>query len=116
MIFSHMSYCLTSWDQAGKTVLDPIERLYKQSLKVLDKKPKSYHHCGILTKYQLLSWENLMKYADIVLVYKILQGLAPPPLREFVKINPNSITRAGGRGDCVIPLRISPSGQSAFSY
>lgn len=58
MIFSHIDYCLTSWSLAGATTLKPVESLYKKSLKVLDKKHFSYHHCNILSKYNLLSFEN----------------------------------------------------------
>ena len=52
MIMSHMSYCVTSWASACKTRLKPIETVYKQALKVLDKKPKTYHHCQILKKHE----------------------------------------------------------------
>ncbi len=46
--FSHMNYCLTSWSQAKPTTLKPLQSLYKQTLKTLDKKPKQFHHCAIL--------------------------------------------------------------------
>lgn len=116
MILSHMNYCLTSWTQTGRTTLKPVERLYKQALKTLDKKSNSYHHCKILTKYKFLSWENLIRFADILLVYKSLHGLAPPLLNEFIKQIQNSSTRSTSRGDCRVPYRKSAFGQSAFSY
>ncbi len=47
MIFSHITYCLTTWSQASNTSLKPILSLYKQTLKVLDKKTIHYHHCDI---------------------------------------------------------------------
>ncbi len=53
MIFSNISYCFTSWSQANVTTLKPIETLYKQTLKILDQKPISYHHCNIIIKYNL---------------------------------------------------------------
>lgn len=37
-IFAHMSYCLTFWSQADDTVIKPLKSLYKQALKILDKK------------------------------------------------------------------------------
>ncbi len=116
MIMPYMTYCVTTWALACKSTLRPVEIAYKQALKVLDKKPKTHHHCNILKKYELLSWENIITYADSTLVYKILHGLAPPPLKEFIKINTNRSTRAGSRGDCLVPLRKSAFGQSVFSY
>ncbi len=49
-IFSHLSYCLTCWGQAGETVIKPLKSLYKQTLKTLDKKSNQYHHCRVLEK------------------------------------------------------------------
>ncbi len=51
MIFSHITYCLTTWSQASNTSLKPILSLYKQTLKVLDKKTIHHtHHCDIKKK------------------------------------------------------------------
>lgn len=36
MIVPHFLYCMTSWSQAGKTVLRPLESLYKTALKIHD--------------------------------------------------------------------------------
>lgn len=79
MIFSHISYCITSWSLTGISILKPIERLYNRALKILDKKAFSYHHCKILTKYKLLSFENFIKFKNACLIYKTLHGIAPPP-------------------------------------
>ncbi len=82
--------------------MKPLESLYKQALETLDKKPFRFHPCHILKKYKLLSWENLIMYKNICLVYKIMHGLAPPPLSCFqnFKSTANVATRdaAGGAG------------------
>ncbi len=44
-IFSY--YCLTTWSHASITTLKPLESLYKQSLKTLDKKSVQFHHCSM---------------------------------------------------------------------
>uniref|UniRef100_A0A8C7CP59 Reverse transcriptase domain-containing protein n=1 Tax=Oncorhynchus kisutch TaxID=8019 RepID=A0A8C7CP59_ONCKI len=119
MILPHLTYCLTSWAQACCTKLKPIQSVYKQALKVLDRKPNSHHHCHILRKHELLSWENLVQYTDACLVFKILNGLAPPPLNIFVKQKTQTYgsrsTRSAMRGDCIVPLRKSTFSKSAFS-
>ena len=85
MIISHPTYCSTSWSQESSLTLRQLESLYKQTMKPLDKKrQESLHHCNILEKYHLLSWENLIKYANVCLIYKIIHGLVPPPLACFV--------------------------------
>ena len=107
MILPHLTYCLTSWAQACCTTSKPIQSVYKQALKVLDKKPNSHHHCYILRKHELLSWENLVQYADVCLVFKILNALAPLPLSIFVKQKTQNhgsrSTRSAMRGDCIVP-------------
>ena len=117
MIMSHFTYCLTSFAQANKTALKPPETLYKLTLKVLDRKSNTYHHCLILRKYKLLSWENLIKYANLCLIFKILHNKAPPPLQQCItqRSNTNRTTRGSSRGDCVVPLRKSAFSHSAFS-
>ena len=118
MILSRMSYCITCWGQAGESTLRHLESLYKQTLKTLDKKPIRYHHCRILEKHELLSFENFRLFANLCMVYKILNGLTPQPLCAFVHArSSNSIrsTRISSIRDCTIPFRRTVAGQSAFS-
>ncbi len=117
MVISHMTFCLTTWSQASSVTLKPLESLYKRTLKVFDKKSVHYHHCPILKKYNLLSWENMIKYANVCLMYKIIYGLSSPPLGQLVRIRTTDyrLTRGALRGDCIIPLRRSKFSQSAFS-
>ncbi len=86
---------LTSWSNTYSIVLKPLELLYKQALKILDKKQFSFHYCHILNAYNLLSWENIINFKNVCLVYKIMHGLAPPPLVDFIKLKSieNRVTR-----------------------
>lgn len=118
MIMSHLTYGLTSWGQTNSSSLKPLATIYKKTLKILDQKPNSLHHCIILKKYKLLSWENVIKYKNICLVYKILHNTAPPPFNSFIiqRNNSSHNTRSTTRGDLVIPLRKSTFGQLSFSF
>lgn len=78
MIFSHLLYCITSWSQTGSTTFHQLDTLYKHALKTLDKKPFWYHHCHIISKYNLFTLDNFKNYNDACLIFKILHGLAPP--------------------------------------
>ena len=119
MILSYYHYCISCWSQASKSVLKPIRSLHKQALKILDRKSRQYHHCDILNKYKMLSFDNLMLYSDVRLVYKIIHNAAPPPLKNFVKLRSEHTIRASrsvSSGDCNIPKHSSGFGQSAFSF
>jgi len=49
IIFSHLSYCSTSWCQAGGTKLKPLCTHTNKLWKFLTKKnKKNYHHCIII--------------------------------------------------------------------
>ena len=117
MIFSHISYCFTSWSQTGKNTLAPLQTLYKQTLKVLDKNPLRYHHCKIIQKHYLMTFESFVFLADVCLVYKIINDLAAPALNEFVSLRSDNgrRTRMSNRGDCVVQHRSTDFGTSVFS-
>ncbi len=85
MIFSHIEYCFIVWSFAGVTALKPIDQLYKKAVKVFDRKPQSFHLCSILEKYQFLSFENLKVFKTSCLIYRSTNGMAPPPLGDFIK-------------------------------
>ena len=113
MIMSHLTYCMTSWGQTNSLSLKPLATLYKRTLKVLDQKPNSSHYCTILNNRKLLSWEDVIKYKNICLVFKILHITAPPPLNSSI-IQPkssNQVTRGTTRGDLLIPFRKSTFGK-----
>ncbi len=115
MILLHITYCLTSWGHINKTTLKPIESLYKQTIKTLDKKPQGHHHCKILNRHSLLSWENMIKYNRLYLVFKILHNMAPPTLQTYITLKTSRTTRETAREDYIIPRRQSSFGQSSFS-
>lgn len=85
MIIPHLTCCMTSWTQAKGTTLKPIASLYKQALKVFNRKPNIYYHFNILEKYVILSLEKLqIKYTDACLMFKVLNVKAPLPLSTFI--------------------------------
>jgi len=117
MVFSHFSYCSTTWSQTNGTSMQPLKSLYKQALKVMDKKPNSHHYCNIVKKHNLLTFENFLFMSNVGLVYKIVNDLAPKPLKQYV----TTISRAGSmltrasRGDCCVMFRSTAFGQNCFS-
>lgn len=117
MIFSHIEYCLPIWSLTGKTILKSIESLYKKTLKTFDKKSLSHHHCEILTRRKLLSFDSLITLKLACCVYRIMNRLAPPPLSQFFerKSTSGTNTRATTRGDCAIAFRRTSFSQSSLS-
>ena len=108
---------ITTWSQTNLTTLKPIESLYKQTLKTLDQKPNRYHHCHIVQKYSLFNFDSFKYFSDACLMFKVLNGLAPPPMNQFIERRDSGgrITRATSRGDCDVPFRRSVFGKTVFS-
>ncbi len=119
-IFSHRSYCLTCWGQAGETVIKPVKSLYKQTLKTLDKKPKQQHHCRVLEKYKCLSFDNfiffirdLVHFHSTVLVRSTTSSSSISDCCSFssfwviVFLNESYYSIAWLQSDFVLPLNFS---------
>lgn len=119
MIVPHFLYCMSSWSQACKTSLKPLESLYKRAIKIHDKKSRLYHHCKVQSKYNFLSFENLIKYNQISALFKIIHNIAAPPLKKFFTLNSeriSRITRSTVRGECSVTRCKTAYGQQSFSY
>ena len=117
MIFSHLSYSITTWSQASQTILKPITSIYKQAIKIMDQKPMRWHHCGIIRKHNLFTFDNFVTYSNINLVFKCLHNHVSPLFSRLVGRRQNSgrATRASTNGDCIVPKCKNSFGQSAFS-
>lgn len=119
MILSHMEYCFPIWSVTDITTLKPIEQLYKQSIKILDKESNWVHHCPLLKKYSLLNFKNLKTFKYGCLIYKTIKNMAPPPLKQFFKqkdiATSRIITRSITRGDCEIQHRNSVKTRNVLS-
>lgn len=57
-ILLHMSFCITCWGQAGETKGKYKTSCANKLLKCWIKKPYHFHHCRILEKCNLFSFEN----------------------------------------------------------
>lgn len=78
MIFTHITYCYTTWSHTTESILKPLKSLFKKTLKkILDRKPIHFHHCNILSKYNILDLDSYQMFLDVCLIFKVLNGLAP---------------------------------------
>lgn len=116
MVFSHISYCMTVWGQAAPSATKHIGSLYNRAIKIMDKKPIRYHHCYILEKYKILSFESFSNLCFLKLIFKCINNLAPEPLSKFIEIQNNQrVTRTSTNHNCTIPYCRTSFAQTAFS-
>ncbi len=62
------------WDRGQGSTLKPLLTRLCAWGHFAQLSPNCYHHCKILTKYDFLNWENMIKFADVLLVYKTFYG------------------------------------------
>ena len=98
MIFSHILYCV--WSHASPGTIKLNASLYNQTLKIMAKKPIKWHQCHILKQYNLLSFDNFLKF--------VLCSL-------FSRQNSDRIIRGTASGNCKISCHKTSFGLSAFS-
>lgn len=78
------------------------------SLNILSKKTPQYHHCNILSKHDILNFDNFIMYADVHLIFKMINNTAPPSLMRFVQLTSEQmsrITRLASVWQCSIPMQ-----------
>ncbi|XDV40688.1 hypothetical protein PO909_009720, partial [Leuciscus waleckii] len=119
MIFSHLSYCVTSWSQTSPSTLKPAVSVYKQAVKVFARKPMRSHHCDIIHRHNLFTFENFIHFSTLKLVFKCLNSHVSPLFSALIISRQGSLrpsTRASVSGDCVLPRFTKSFGQSSFSF
>jgi len=85
---------------------------------VLDRKAQGYHHCNILRKYKVLSFDSLILFTNLRTVFKIVNNLAPS-MKKFIKLyseQTNRTSRSTVHKNLAIPQRSSAFAQTAYSF
>lgn len=91
----------------------------KKTLKTFDKKPLWYHYYNILSKYNMLDFENYQLFLEACLIFKSFKWACPPPppLMNFIhrKNKVGVDIRASTRGDCEVQRRKTKFSQMVVS-
>lgn len=51
------------------------------------KKSLCYHHCNIIQRHNILTFDSFVCFADARVVYNVINDLAAPPLKEFIQLH-----------------------------
>lgn len=96
-----------------------VMSLYKQTIKVFDRKPMRWHHCDIIERHHLFTFENFVNFTTLKLVFKCLNSHVSPLFSALIVRRQGSLrpsTRASVSGDCVLPKCKTSFGQSSFTF
>ena len=74
MVYSHLTYCISSWGGAAKTVLEPLNILQRRIIRLITFSDFQCHAPPLFLKLKLLTIENIYYYKLGILFHDIQHG------------------------------------------
>ena len=82
-IYPYFTHCITVWGNTFSYILDPLMKLQKRALRLVDGAGKYDHTAPIFEKYELLNLRNLYIYCAQIFLYKHHQEILPEVFSHF---------------------------------
>ena len=70
LIFSHINYCNLIWGSACKTTLDPLVKLQKKAIRLVNNSHYLEHTAPIFYTLQFLKVQQVFKLNSLIFIYK----------------------------------------------
>ena len=70
LIYPFLQYCISSWGKAAGTHMEPLEKLQKQSIRHICKKPPRTHTNDLFHAQEILKLKEIYKYQVAKLIYR----------------------------------------------
>ena len=83
LILPYLNYCAVVWGTNYSSRIDKLVKLQKRALRVIDKKPYSYHTRELFIKYRMLKFPDLVRKQHILILLGYLNGTLPTPIFEM---------------------------------
>ena len=117
LVFSKLFYCSSVWANTTKKNIELLQTVQNFAARIVSGTRKFDHVTPILKQLQWLPIIKQLAVRDATMVFKCLNGLAPPYLCQRFKTRSevhNCNTR--NRDRLHIPLRRTAAGQRAFTF
>jgi len=86
LVLPHLDYCSTVWGSAGVTKVQRLQKIQNRGMRIVLQAGPRTHIIDMLRDLRWLSIKQRIIFLNYVLIYKILNGLAPPHLSSvFVR-------------------------------
>ena len=96
MVRPHVEYCVSVWSPGYKKEKVLIERIQKRFTRMIPAM-KGYDYPSRLRRLGLWTLEERRNMADLILLYKMMNGLAAPAFDQFFEISEEKRTRGHSR-------------------
>ena len=94
LVLPYLNYCAAVWGANHSTRIDKLLKLQKRALRIIDKKPYSYHTKELFIKYKVQRFPDLVKKQQIMILLGYLNKSLPQPISEMFKYHTPVGTRA----------------------
>ena len=119
MFLPHLDYGIIIWSNCGESNLNKIQKLQNTAMRIILGAPFRTHINDMLKALGFMDVRSRISYVTGCMMYKVLNGLAPPYLGDLFKYI-NSIhslcTRQSKAGDLYIPKCNTNYGKSTLQY
>ena len=93
LILPYLNYCAVVWGTNYSTRIYKLVKLQKRALRIIDKKPYSYHTRELFIKYRILKFPDLVRKQHILILLGYLNGTLPTPIFEMFEYHRLTNTR-----------------------
>ena len=114
----HFRYCCSVWGCAGDTTLKKLQKLQNRAARVVTNSPFDKSSLPLISQLGWLTIKEMIDFETASIVYKSLNGLAPPYMQSMFHKLSDSCNRnlRNTSTDLRIPLCKTSNGQRSFSY
>ena len=117
LVFSKLSYCWTVWSGTFTHNINKLQLVQNFAARVLTNTKKFDHISPVLRALCWPSIKNQLLVRDLTMLYKMVNGLAPPYLEVYVnKRSAIHSYNTRSRDNLVVPFCRTASAQRSFSY
>lgn len=113
-ISSHLTYCLESWGWTFTTYLNPIRRLQKRVIRIMNFAKYNEHSKPLFTQLQLLPFDHMREDKTVRITYSIVRNNHPFPVSLFN--SPLRHTRNFSLNNFNLPLTHNVYGERLIQY
>ena len=117
----HIRYCCSVWGCAGDKILQKLQKLQNRAARIVTNSPFEKASLPLISQLGWLNIRELIDFETATMVYKSLQGLAPPYMQDmwdmFHKLSDCwKRVLQSTETDLEIPRYKTSNGQRSFSY
>ena len=86
LIVPHLTYCIEAWGSANKTYIEPVFKLQKRAIRVVNGSEYRAHTNPIFIQLKTLKFNDLLEYSLLKIMYKAHLKTLPDKLQNrFIK-------------------------------